>query len=217
MLEKVHRIQRGHLEVWCGMIMGFDHDDETIFDRQIEFIQQARISFAMSGMLSAIPQTPLHARLAAEGRLDLNDDNECGTNVIPLLLSREELRDGFLRVLSRQYEPQAYFARTEALFLDPAFEIGNARSSYWRKHRLRKFADECVLLVQAVGFWFRLMRGVPEAHLRREYRRRLLRMLKVHQRPGLVLFYIFHLAMHYHAHTMAINMAARRTGVVNTF
>ena len=29
------------MEVWCGMIMGFDNDDAAIFDRQIEFIQQS--------------------------------------------------------------------------------------------------------------------------------------------------------------------------------
>ena len=28
------------MEVWCGMIMGFDNDDATIFDAQIEFIQR---------------------------------------------------------------------------------------------------------------------------------------------------------------------------------
>ena len=26
------------MEVWCGMILGFDNDDETIFDAQREFI-----------------------------------------------------------------------------------------------------------------------------------------------------------------------------------
>ena len=70
LLEKVHRIQDAGMEVWCGMIMGFDNDDEGIFDRQIQFVQESRISFSMSGMLSAIPKTPLHDRLAAEGRLD---------------------------------------------------------------------------------------------------------------------------------------------------
>ncbi|MGA9924425.1 MAG: radical SAM protein, partial [Isosphaeraceae bacterium] len=37
LLEKVHRIQDAGMEVWCGMIMGFDSDDSGIFDRQIEF------------------------------------------------------------------------------------------------------------------------------------------------------------------------------------
>ena len=32
LLEKVHRIQDAGMEVWCGMIMGFDNDDAAIFD-----------------------------------------------------------------------------------------------------------------------------------------------------------------------------------------
>ena len=67
MLEKVHRIQDAGIEVWCGMIMGFDNDDETIFDAQIEFVRQARIPHSMSGMLHAIAKTPL-ARPARRGR-----------------------------------------------------------------------------------------------------------------------------------------------------
>ena len=55
----------------------------------------------MSGMLSAIPKTPLHDRLASEGRLDLADRPEFGTNVIPLQIGREELLEGYLRVLER--------------------------------------------------------------------------------------------------------------------
>ena len=47
----------------------------------------------MVGMLSAIPKTPLYARLAAKGG-SIEDEAEFGTNVIPLGMSREELRDG---------------------------------------------------------------------------------------------------------------------------
>ena len=65
------------------MILGFDHDDATIFDAQREFLREARIAQAMIGMLYAIPKTPLHARLAAEGRLDPDDDSPFGTNVDP--------------------------------------------------------------------------------------------------------------------------------------
>ena len=63
MVEKIHRIQDAGMEVWCGMIIGFDNDDETIFDRQVEFLEQSRVSIAMTGMLYAIRKTPLHARL----------------------------------------------------------------------------------------------------------------------------------------------------------
>jgi hypothetical protein len=68
-----------------------------------------------------------------------------------------------------------------------------------------------------IGLYFRLTRGIPEAHLRREYRRRFWRVFKVHKRPGLLLFYLFHLAMHYHTYTMARNMATNRTAIVNSY
>ena len=78
----------------------------SIFDRQIEFIQNSRISYSMSGMLSAIPKTPLYDRLASEGRLDVADRPEFGTNVIPLQIGREELLEGYLRVLKELYDPK---------------------------------------------------------------------------------------------------------------
>ena len=130
MLEKVHRIQEAGMEVWCGMIMGFDSDDEGIFDRQIEFIQHARIPFSMSGMLSAIPKTPLHERLAAEGRLDLADVSEFGTNVVPLQISREDLLRLSPRA-QRALRSRRLLRRTEALFLKPWFDIGIKKKKTW--------------------------------------------------------------------------------------
>ena len=69
-LERVKKVQDKGLEVYAGMIVGFDQDDETVFDRQYEFLQKARVVGAMAGMLSAIPSTPLYDRLEADGRLD---------------------------------------------------------------------------------------------------------------------------------------------------
>jgi len=216
LLEKVRRVQEAGLEVWCGMIMGFDHDDEGIFDRQIQFVQDARIAFSMSGMLSAIPKTPLHARLAAEGRLDRSDTCEYGTNVVPLGMSREELRDGYIRVLNAIYEPAAYFERTEALFLQPEFEIGIRKRRHWLSWP-RSIPLEVAMLFQALGLFARLMIRVPDPCLRREYRQRLRRFLKVHRRPGLVLFYIFHMAMHYHCYQLAKRVANPELQLINSY
>src|SRR5712692_3457556 len=101
------------MEVMSGMILGFDHDNAGIFEAQLEFMTRARIVDTSVGMLYAIPKTPLHARLAAEGRLDPQDDSEFGTNAIPLQMSREELRDGYIKVISDLYEPEAFFGRLE--------------------------------------------------------------------------------------------------------
>jgi radical SAM superfamily enzyme YgiQ (UPF0313 family) len=59
MLDRVYAIQGAGLEVWCGMILGFDNDDATVFDAQRQFLRDARITHAMIGMLTAIPKTPL--------------------------------------------------------------------------------------------------------------------------------------------------------------
>ena len=116
--ERVRRIQDAGMEVMGGMILGFDHDDETVFDAQIEFITEARIVNVMLGMLSAIPKTPLYDRMVEEGRLDLEGEATWGTNLVPLQLGREQLREGFVRVLSELNEAKAYFDRLEALYLE---------------------------------------------------------------------------------------------------
>jgi radical SAM superfamily enzyme YgiQ (UPF0313 family) len=212
MIEKVHRIQDAGMEVWCGMIIGFDNDDETIFNAQIKFIQEARIPFSMTGMLFAIPKTPLYDRLAAEGRLDLSDPPEFGTNVIPLKIGREELRDGYVRVMNELYQPEAYFQRLEDLYLRKGgLQVARGRYRYWKRHPIQHLKTELLWLVQSITLYRRLIKGVPEAHLRREYRKRAWRFLKA--RPvdlGHLVFYIIHLAQHYHAYSMATQMASRR-------
>jgi radical SAM superfamily enzyme YgiQ (UPF0313 family) len=73
LLGRVRTVQRAGMDVWCGMIVGFDNDEPSIFEAQREFLRAARITSAMVGMLSAIPKTPLFQRLAAAGRLDFDD------------------------------------------------------------------------------------------------------------------------------------------------
>jgi radical SAM superfamily enzyme YgiQ (UPF0313 family) len=216
-VDRVHTIQRAGLEVWCGMILGFDHDDATIFDAQRRFLSEAHIAHAMIGMLHAIPKTPLHARLAAEGRLDPEDRPEFGTNVVPLRLSREALRMGYVQVLNDVYEPEAYFGRLEDLYLRQRIPYGPARRTYWRRHPWQHLRTQGANLLRAAGLYVRLMRGVPEAALRREYQRRIGRLLRVRRDPAVLLLYLVKCAMHYHHHTMAQRMADGRGPVVNSF
>ena len=176
----------------------------------------------MSGMLSAIPKTPLHHRLAEEGRLDHSDVSEYGTNVIPQQMSREELLDGYIRVLNELYEPQGYFDRTDALFLTPSFDIGWIRSPAWKKMKHRWIFQEISHGAQAFGLFVRLMALIPRelAGLRKMYRQRLWNFMKTHRtpRPGLVLFYVFHMAMHYHAFSLAKRNSTRESKqLVNSF
>ena len=217
LIEKIHRVQNAGMDVWCGMIVGFDSDDETIFDAQIKFLQEARILHAMLGMLHAIPKTPLHARLKAEGRLDENDTSEFGTNVIPRQLSRESLRDGYLTVMQKLYEPASYFDRLESLFLRGNFRFGQAREKYWREHPWIGLTERARFGILALGLLTRLMWTIPQASLRKEYRKRIVRLLRVNRDPSVLFVYVIKCAMHYHHYTLSNNMSDRRSTVVNTF
>ena len=215
-LEKVHRIQKAGMDVWCGMILGFDNDDSTIFDAQRDFIRDSRIANSMTGMLSAIPKTPLYDRLAAEGRLDPDDEPEYGTNVIPLKISRDELRDGYISVMNDLYTVEAYFGRLDALIIDEKLDMGKGRSKYWKTHPLSFMKWQSLWAVQSLGLYLRLMWEVPEKSLRHEYHRRFMRLIRSRIDPGIWLYYLIKVAFHYHAQTMATEMASGKK-IVNSY
>ncbi|HJZ58150.1 MAG TPA: radical SAM protein [Gemmataceae bacterium] len=217
LVEKVCRIQDSGMLVWCGLIMGFDSDDPGIFERQIEFVRQARIPLAMPGMLFAIPKTPLYERLEKAGRLDPADPPEFGTNVRPLRMSSAQLREGYLRVLSALYEPNAFFERVEAAYFRKGFELGYGKSRYWTRRPFRRLATESMLLAGALAVFAGLMTRVRPAELRREYRRRLWRFLRHHRRPGMVMGYLIYMAAHFHLRTMAEQMRTGQSRLVNSF
>jgi radical SAM superfamily enzyme YgiQ (UPF0313 family) len=216
MLEKIHTIQQTGMEVWCGMILGFDSDDTTIFEAQRVFIKDARIVNAMIGMLAAIPKTPLYTRLEKEGRLDHDDPPAFGTNVIPLNLSRETLRDGYLAVLSDLHQPAAYFDRLDALYLDARIQPERSRLRHLRRHPVRLIALNLMWVLEAAGIFTRLMRRVQDPDLRNIYRQRLWKLLLRRRSPIILQIYAIKCAMHYHAHKMVQQM---RSGgdIVNSF
>jgi radical SAM superfamily enzyme YgiQ (UPF0313 family) len=217
-VERVRAVQDAGLEVWSGMILGFDHDDEGIFDAQREFLGRARIAQAMIGMLFAIPKTPLHARLAAAGRLDPEDHSAFGTNVIPAGMSREALRAGYMRLMTEVYEPEAYFTRLRGGLGNPATPFAPARARYWRRHPLRRLEAQGMNLLRAAVLFQRLMRAVPDAALRRRYLREVGRQLLHRRDPGHLFGYVIRCAMHYHHFTLAAQIARQEDPVfVNSF
>ena len=115
LLAAVHAIQAKGLEVAGGFIVGFDGDRDDIFDRQIRFIDEAAIPTAMVGLLTALPKTQLHARLASEGRLLAgssggNNTHDLELNFVPRM-NADALRAGYKRVLANVYRPSHYFTR----------------------------------------------------------------------------------------------------------
>jgi radical SAM superfamily enzyme YgiQ (UPF0313 family) len=113
--ENVKSIQRMGLEVQAGFIVGFDHDQPSVFQKQIDFIQHCGIVTAMVGMLQALPGTRLHERLKKEGRIcgDSSGDNADGsTNIIPRM-SLDVLREGYKKILQHLYAPENFYRRVK--------------------------------------------------------------------------------------------------------
>ena len=112
--EGVRTLSRAGLEVFAGFIVGFDHDGDDIFDRQLEFISSLPIPRAMVGVLSALPGTQLWRRLEKEGRLrtDCTGDQFDRPNFVTAM-PEEQLVSGYRRLLASLYSEEGYFARCE--------------------------------------------------------------------------------------------------------
>jgi radical SAM superfamily enzyme YgiQ (UPF0313 family) len=216
MLEKVHRIQQAGMEVWSGMIVGFDNDDGGVFESQRRFVQDAHIVNTMVNMLVAIPRTPLYARLERENRIDNSDEAiRRGSNVIPKQLTLTELRDGCAELMRDLYAPAAYFGRLDTLYLQRGLRQSAARSRYLRRHPVRALAVNAELLIEALATIWQLMRRIPDAALRREYRHRLWHAFKRRPEPAVLQVYALKCALHFHAFMMAQQMMSDVAAAAN--
>ena len=110
----VKKIQK-FLQVQGGFIVGFDSDPPSIFEKQIEFIQESRIATAMVGLLNVPRDTRLYDRLNKQKRIlkDVSGDNtDFSINFIPRM-DRETLINGFRKILSKIYSPKLYYERVQ--------------------------------------------------------------------------------------------------------
>lgn len=113
MLTAVKIMQRSGLEVMGGFIIGFDSDKPNIFERQINFIQEAGVVTAMVGLLQALPGTRLFSRLEREGRIlhePSGNNVEASLDFIPKL-DRRVLVEGYRSLVKRLYTPSVYYQR----------------------------------------------------------------------------------------------------------
>jgi radical SAM superfamily enzyme YgiQ (UPF0313 family) len=113
LLQNVKIIHQAGLQVMGGFIVGFDSDRPSIFQRQIDFIQQSGIVTAMVGMLQAPTGTRLFDRLLRENRVTsaFSGDNVDGTtNIIPKM-GLDKLLDGYRSIMKQIYSPKNYYRR----------------------------------------------------------------------------------------------------------
>jgi radical SAM superfamily enzyme YgiQ (UPF0313 family) len=103
----VERMHAYSIAVQAGIVFGFDHDTETVFDETLDFLEQAGVDNATFNILTPYPGTPLYRRLEAEGRILTRDWGKYNgrEDVVfqPRNMSPETLLQGFRRANRRFY------------------------------------------------------------------------------------------------------------------
>ncbi|MFA6108793.1 MAG: B12-binding domain-containing radical SAM protein [Candidatus Latescibacterota bacterium] len=120
LVADIRRLHQAGLQVQGGFIVGFDSDTPSIFQRQVDLIQQSGVTTAMVGLLQALPGTQLYERMKREGRLRglVSGDNVDGsTNIVPVM-SLDLLRDGYKRLMAHLYSPEAYYQRVRTFLTE---------------------------------------------------------------------------------------------------
>ena len=128
-LASVRTIYAAGIDVLGGFIVGFDNDTLRSFDVQHDFILESGIQAAMIGLLTALPRTPLHARLAREGRLragiDPTDNTKLATNVVPRHMTYDAMIAAYQRLYRRLLCDHAIAARIRSKLAhlgDPVYQ-----------------------------------------------------------------------------------------------
>ncbi len=138
-LASVRRIYQHGIDVFAGFIVGFDNDTTSTFDNQYRFICASGIQVAMVGLLTALPRTPLYARLERERRLlaatQQSDNTRPGTNLVPLRMSYEDMVEGYQALYRRLLEDRCIADRIRQKSRHLARPV--YRAEYPRGERLR--------------------------------------------------------------------------------
>jgi len=135
LLADVKRLQRAGLQVQGGFIVGFDSDTPSIFQAQIDFIQNSGIATAMVGLLQALPGTKLYERLKREGRLlaaATGNNVSIASNILPAM-GLETLTEGYKEILRTIYAPKNYYRRVKTFLQNyPSPKIRTSLSLHYK-------------------------------------------------------------------------------------
>ncbi len=120
-LEAIERLQSRGVTVNGCFILGLDHHTPDVFAEVKEFVDRSGLLECQFTVMTPFPGTPLHDRLAREGRL-LGDAawDRCtlfDVNFVPKRMSVEELEAG-MRWLFREVYNDAELAKRRRRYMD---------------------------------------------------------------------------------------------------
>ena len=112
--RRVDLLHRNGIQVNGSFVLGFDYDDEMVFERTVDWIEASRLECATFHILTPYPGTPLFARLDRENRLlHKNWELYDTAHVVfrPARLSVEELAAGYAWCYQRLFSHGSIWRR----------------------------------------------------------------------------------------------------------
>jgi radical SAM superfamily enzyme YgiQ (UPF0313 family) len=107
--EVVRMLADHGIAVWGAFVFGLDDDGLDSFRRTVDFCVESKMTAAQFALLTPYPGTRLYKRLVEERRLTkdrwwLDQDHDTGAPFfVPARMSREQLRDGWVRAWRDMY------------------------------------------------------------------------------------------------------------------
>ena len=127
--DAIERIYSHGLAILGTFILGFDGDDESIFERTLEFINETNISFPIFNILTPLPGTKLYFKMEEEGRIihkRWNEYNGANVCIKPKMMPAEMLKEGYYWISREAYSYKTSFERLERLWKKGVWKQNNA-------------------------------------------------------------------------------------------
>jgi radical SAM superfamily enzyme YgiQ (UPF0313 family) len=141
------------IAVYGCFVFGMDHDTPEVFEQTAHFAVEARIDLPRFAIVTPFPGTPLHDRLAREGRiLTRNWELYDGQHVVfqPANMTVRELQEGTERAWKMAYSASSIARRIRSSPASPWIAVTANIGYRHYAHNLHKFYN-CDWLVGRAG------------------------------------------------------------------
>ncbi len=130
--EYIQKFHSYGILVSCGCMVGFDNDDLSVFQKQLDFHKNSGIPSVLPWPLQAPDKTPLKRRLLKEGRyIDWQTSNNTdvlqSVTIVPKQMTSEQLLQGTHWLIRELYTPDRFANRVVAFFKN--YESSEIKSS----------------------------------------------------------------------------------------
>ncbi|MEK6692267.1 MAG: radical SAM protein [Nitrospirota bacterium] len=112
--DLIRRFHDNGIMLNAGIIFGFDNDDESVFEKTVDFLIKNHVGLVLFSILTPLPGTGFYKKVEQEGRIiDRDWTHYDGRHIVfkPKLMTPESLQDGFFWTYRQFYSYRSMLKR----------------------------------------------------------------------------------------------------------